>query len=88
MKAATLSVERSITTSVTAEGNRDAPVREKNSTEAMSPASCVKLRRSCGCADRAGPTIAARGEKMTTFLGRSRHERRGLVAPIDPPHGS
>lgn len=35
MKAATLSVERSTTTSVTAEGNRYAPVREKNSTEAV-----------------------------------------------------
>ena len=37
MKAATLSVERSITTSVTAEGNRDASVRERNSTEAIEP---------------------------------------------------
>lgn len=27
-------------------------------------------------------------KKMITFLGRSRHERRGLVSPIDPPHGS
>ncbi len=35
MKAASLSVEGLVTTSVTAEGNRDAPVREKNSTEAV-----------------------------------------------------
>lgn len=27
-------------------------------------------------------------EEVTTFLGRSRYERRGTVAPIDPPIGS
>jgi transposase-like protein len=27
-------------------------------------------------------------EEVTTFLGRARHERRGAVAPIDPPTGS
>jgi transposase-like protein len=27
-------------------------------------------------------------EEVTTFLGRTRHERRGAVSPIDPPTGS
>jgi transposase-like protein len=27
-------------------------------------------------------------EEVTTFLGRVRHERRGKVAPVDPPAGS
>jgi len=27
-------------------------------------------------------------EEVTTFLGRTRHERRGTVSPIDPPSGS
>lgn len=27
-------------------------------------------------------------EEVTTFLGRARHERRGKVAPVDPPAGS
>lgn len=27
-------------------------------------------------------------EEVTTFLGRTRHERRGTVSPIDPPTGS
>lgn len=27
-------------------------------------------------------------EEVSTFLGRARHERRGMVSPIDPPAGS
>ena len=27
-------------------------------------------------------------EEVTTFLGRVRHERRGVVSPVDPPAGN
>lgn len=64
-------------------------MREKNSNEAVeSRAVCYDTLEQWARGKIQAQLQQLLEEEVTTFLGRARHERRGMVSPIDPPTGS
>ena len=64
-------------------------MREKNSNEAVESSAVCSDTLEQWAPGKIQAQLQHRVEEaVTTLLGRARHERRGMVSPIDPPPGA